>query len=177
MKIRLFNARVDGQPAELMRSGNAQATSSNSIALQPGETFVAVRGGAIQQGKTFTAQVEITPLLPPEAARATQLSSSEARLTRSCCANPALHRPPFATGALMRPFLRHHKENRHGTLPTFLSTAARWRLPAVRRRPRRGRRSTVPKSRQPAATNHAARVTIRCWPAAPAACSPPPCPA
>lgn len=81
VKIRLFNARVDGQPAELMRSGNAQATSSNSIALQPGETFVAVRGGAIQQGKTFTAQVEITPLLPESAARATQLSSSEARLT------------------------------------------------------------------------------------------------
>ncbi|MFQ1681644.1 hypothetical protein ACK08B_17490 [Pantoea dispersa] len=79
VRLRLYDARLDGQPVALLQEQSGQ--SSESLLLRPGEPFSAVQNGNVVEGKTFTAQLEIVPLLPESASRVALQTDNEARLT------------------------------------------------------------------------------------------------
>ena len=83
VKILVLDAQVDGQTVLLTRTtpdGLLQGGAETGLRLQPGDNFAATQNGHLVQGKSFTARIEIEPLLPESATRVSTRKTSESLL-------------------------------------------------------------------------------------------------
>lgn len=84
VNIRLLEAQLDGQTVQVvtLTPGNSiNDTPSDIIQLRPGDSFAAVRNGHLAKGKSFTARLEIEPVLTDSAARVSAHQTNESNLT------------------------------------------------------------------------------------------------
>lgn len=84
LRIRLFDAQVNGQSAELALltpAGAINGDAAAAVSLQPGSRIAVVRNGQIVNGKSFTARLEIEPVMPESAARVSSRQSNESGFT------------------------------------------------------------------------------------------------
>ncbi|CAI1934601.1 Uncharacterised protein [Serratia liquefaciens] len=84
VNIRLLNFQLDGQNVQVASSAQAgllDGAPESSLMLQPGKVFAVVQNGQLVKGQSFTARVEIEPIMPESAARIASRQVSEAHLT------------------------------------------------------------------------------------------------
>lgn len=82
LAIRVLEANLDGKSVQVVSSrpdGVIEGAASDSLTLQPGQVFAPGVNGQVAKGQSFTARVEIEPMLSAEAARVGSLTTSEAR--------------------------------------------------------------------------------------------------
>ncbi|RTF43319.1 fimbrial protein [Serratia marcescens] len=82
--LRLLDAQLDGQGVQLAATtsdGVLSGGGQDSLQLLPGNGFAAVQNGRLLKGKSFTARIELEPVMPESAARVSARQVSEANLT------------------------------------------------------------------------------------------------
>ncbi|MCU4369582.1 hypothetical protein [Acinetobacter courvalinii] len=84
MSVRVIDAELEGKSTELgsiNSEGILKGASKDHLYLRPDFGMVATQNGQPIKGKTFTARLEIEPLMSEKAARVTSLQVSEANFT------------------------------------------------------------------------------------------------
>jgi len=84
VKILVQDAQIDGQAVQLTKTtadGVLDGVAEPSLQLQPGKSFAATLNGHFVQGKSFSAQIEIEPIFPVDAFRASSRQTSESLMT------------------------------------------------------------------------------------------------
>ena len=84
LTIRIFDAQMDGSSVRLAQTssdGILSAAITDSLTLQPGQSFAPITNGNLAQGKVFTANLEIEPVLPEAEARVSAHQTSQATIT------------------------------------------------------------------------------------------------
>lgn len=82
--LRLLDAQLDGQGVQLAATtpdGVLSSGGQDSLRLLPGNGFAVVQNGQLLKGKSFTARIELEPVMPESAARVSARQVSEANLT------------------------------------------------------------------------------------------------
>lgn len=82
--LRISNAQLDGQQVQIATTtpvGAGNMESSSVLTLQPGQSFVPMNNGKPLEGKRFTAQIEIQPIIPEDEAKVGVIRTNESRLT------------------------------------------------------------------------------------------------
>lgn len=84
VKLLLTDAQLDGQSVLLAATAQGDVISGDaksSLQLRPGHGFAAVQNGRLLKGKSFTARIELEPVMPESNARVSARQVSEANLT------------------------------------------------------------------------------------------------
>jgi len=84
VKILVQDAQIDGQAVQLTKTtadGVLDGVAEPILQLQPGKSFAATLNGHFVQGKSFSAQIEIEPIFPVDAFRASSRQTSESLMT------------------------------------------------------------------------------------------------
>lgn len=82
--VRLLDMQLDGQNVQVARTtpdGMINGAAESSLLLQPGNSFAATHNGLPIKGKSFTAHIELEPVMPESAARVSARQTSESQLT------------------------------------------------------------------------------------------------
>ncbi|WBF46154.1 fimbrial protein [Serratia rubidaea] len=82
--LRLLDAQLDGQSVQIAAAtpdGVIGGAGQTSLRLQPDSGFTAVQNGRPLKGKSFTARIELEPVMPESDARVSARQVSEANLT------------------------------------------------------------------------------------------------
>ncbi|UUW17347.1 fimbrial protein [Serratia ureilytica] len=84
VSLRLLEAQLDGQNVQVAATtpdGMLSGAPESSLLLQPGNSLVATLNGQPAKGKSFTARIELEPVMPESAARVSARQISESNLT------------------------------------------------------------------------------------------------
>lgn len=84
VSLRFVEAQLDGQDVQLVTTtpdGVLNGAPGSNLLWQPGVSVAATRNGQLIKGKSFTARIEIEPMMPESAARVSARQVSEANLT------------------------------------------------------------------------------------------------
>lgn len=84
LSLRIVNARLDGENVQMAANrgnGRQDKAGRSELSLQPGDSITVIRNGQPARGKNFTARIEVEPVIPLSAARASARETSEARIT------------------------------------------------------------------------------------------------
>lgn len=84
MSLRVLNAELDGQSTELTSinaEGTLKGASSDNLYLRPDFGMMATRNGQAIQGKSFTARLEVEPVMAEKEARVSAPKVSEANFS------------------------------------------------------------------------------------------------
>ncbi|WP_343550978.1 fimbrial protein [Pantoea sp.] len=80
--LRLLDVNLDGQHVQIVdTSAQGDAAATNDMLLQPGQYVAATRNGQRLTGKTFSARIEIEPMVPEGDARVTQPHTTQSQLS------------------------------------------------------------------------------------------------
>jgi len=81
--MRLLDAQLDGQNipvATTTADGRVSGAAETSMSLQPGNGIVAMHNGQPAKGKTFTARIQLEPVMPESDARISARQITESSL-------------------------------------------------------------------------------------------------
>lgn len=81
--MRLLNAQLDGQNVPVATTtvdGRMSGAAETSLLLQPGNGMVAMYNGQPARGKSFTARIELEPVMPASDARISARQITESSL-------------------------------------------------------------------------------------------------
>ncbi|WNJ78476.1 fimbrial protein [Cedecea neteri] len=81
LKVRLVDAQLDGQPVALREISTGGQSEEWNLSLKAGTRFEVSHNSLPLNGKSFSARLEIEPLISETAARVSHLTTSEARLS------------------------------------------------------------------------------------------------
>lgn len=84
VSLRLLDAQLDGQNVQMAVTapdGLLNGTPSVITFLQPGNSIVGIQNGLPGKGKSFTARIELVPVLPANEARVSARQLNESNLT------------------------------------------------------------------------------------------------
>ncbi|WP_058974001.1 hypothetical protein [Type-D symbiont of Plautia stali] len=82
--LRMLDAQLDGQSVQIVTTtpdGVTRDSGQMGQLLLPGHSFSVVQNGHQVKGKSFTARIELEPVMPESAARVSVNQLSEANLT------------------------------------------------------------------------------------------------
>ncbi|MDR0805538.1 MAG: fimbrial protein [Enterobacteriaceae bacterium] len=84
IKIRLTDPQLDGKAIQItatMPDGVLTGGAESILLLQPNKGFAPTQNGQLAKGKTFTARLDIEPVMPESAARISSHQTTETQLT------------------------------------------------------------------------------------------------